>query len=1045
MRVNTIKKLIFLLMVFISWNNTVLLSQERMVRGIVTDTENFPLPGVNVSVPGTSIGTITDLNGMYNISVPDNQSNLRFSYIGFIPLEVSVDGRTEINVTLEESAQDLEEVVVIGYGVQKKSHLTGSISKYSDENLGNVAVSRLDQALQGKIAGLEIQNTTTEAGVAPQIRVRGMGSISASNEPLIVIDGYPTVDGLSSVDMNDVESIEVLKDAASSAIYGSRGANGVIIVTTKSGSITQPKYSVKAYSGIKTVYKLHDLMSANEYVDMLLDDQAKGGTGPTTSERAWKTIDNYTDWQREGLRDVAYINNVQFSLSGGKKEAKYYISGSYLGDQGIMINSSYNKFNIRAKLDAVLSDNIQIGFNIAPTYSKRESPSANFTDFYRTYSWLPVYHTEVTSAITGEPVGTYAHGRHFNNKEYTDADGNVFIASPWGTANNNPRSIMDNETRFTEDYRLNTSMYLNINILKNLIFRSSNGFYVRYSDYNLYHNKNTRSHGDANYAIYTNSLYIDLLSENTLNYTQSIDRHNFEVLLGYTANRINNKGAGIKGTSFPTDYIKTINAATDILISEVDGTRRTYTDREEELLLSGLGRLTYNFNDKYLFSGSIRTDGSSKFGPENQWGWFPSLSLGWRASEEPFIKNLVNIDQLKFRASWGITGNNSIPNYAAYDKLQNANYIFGAESTLYPGLANTDIVLGNKAISWEQTSESNIGFDLSILKTRLNLAVDYYYSITKSLLFKQPAMAITGYQQYWNNIGKVRNRGFELELTSYNIRKKNFQWHTSLNFATNNNRLLQLGEGEERLLSYGERSEVYVAKVGAPSIQFYGYKTDGLWMSQEEIDNSNLTVLVGKTIRPGTLKVVDQDNNNIINADDRVELGHPFPKFTWGMTNGVDFRNFDLSFSLHGVHDVTVLNGDGYYQETKKINKAYTNNKYISQEYPGDGRTPYFANGDGMAWELTDYLLQDASYVALGNVMLGYRFTKKSLEKSGLRNVRIYLSGQNLLYFWYGDYKGINPESRYTSGNYSSPLVSGYQRGSFPLQRILSLGCEINF
>lgn len=1044
MRMNTIEKLFFLLVVSISLNNTVLFSQERTVRGVVTDTENFPLPGVNISVQGTSIGTVTDIDGKYTISVPNNQSILRFSYIGFIPLDIPVDGRTVINVTLEESAQNLEEVVVIGYGVQKKSHLTGAISKYADENLGSMPVSRLDQALQGKIAGLEIQNTTTEAGAAPQIRVRGMGSISASNEPLIVIDGYPTVDGLSSVDMNDVESIEVLKDAASSAIYGSRGANGVIIVTTKSGSITKPKYSVKAYSGIKTVYRLHDVMSATEYVNMLLDEQAKGGTGPTTSELAWLSIPNYTDWQKEGLRDIAYINNLQFSLSGGKKEARYYISSSYLGDQGIMLHSDYNKFNMRAKLDAMLSDKVQIGFNIAPTYSKRETPATNFIDFYRTYSWLPVYHTEATSAITGEPVGTYAHGRHFNNKEYTDPDGNVFVASPWGTANNNPRSVMDNETRFTEDYRLNASMYFNFNILKNLIFRSSNGFYVQYRDYNLYHNKNAKSDGDPNYARYTNSLYIDLLSENTLNYSQSIGKHNFDVLLGYTANGVSRKGAGIQGTNFPTDYIKTINAATDIVISESDGTRRTYTDKEEEMLLSVLGRITYNYADKYLFSGSIRTDGSSKFGPEKQWGWFPSLSVGWRASEEPFMKNFENIDQLKFRASWGVTGNNSIPNYAAYDKLQNANYVFGTKSVLYPGLANTDVVLGNKAISWEQTSETNIGFDLNMLKTRLNLVVDYYYSITQSLLLRQPAMAITGYQQFWNNIGKVRNQGIEFELTSYNIRKKNFQWYTSLNLATNNNRLLQLG-GEERLLSFGERSEVYIAKVGAPSIQFYGYETDGVWLSQEEIDNSNLTVLVGKTVVPGTLKVVDQDNNNIINADDRVELGNPFPKFTWGMTNGLDYKNFDLSFTFRGVHDVTVLNGDGYYQETKKINKAFTENRYISPEYPGDGRTPTFAGGNGMFWELTDYLLEDASYVALGDFMLGYQLPRENLERLGLSNLRIYLSGQNLLYFWYGDYRGINPEARSTSGAYSSPLVSGYQRGAFPLQRTLSLGCEIGF
>ena len=657
---------------------------QLTVSGTVTDNTNFPLPGVGVTIGGSAIGVATDLNGKFTIEVPNNNSVLRFTYIGYATQEVQVNGRNLINVVLEESAQDLDEVVVVGYGVQKKSHLTGSVSKFKDENLGDLAVSRLDQALQGKIAGVTIQNTTSEAGAAPQIRVRGMGSISASNEPLVVVDGYPVPDGLAMVDMNDVESIEVLKDAASSAIYGSRGANGVILVTTKSGDIARPKYSIKVYTGIKPVYKLHDLMSGKEYVAMLEDELSKGGTGPTLSETAWKYIDNYTDWQREGLRDLAKINNIQFSISGGKKEAKYYISSSYTGDQGIMLNSNYNKFNMRAKFDAMLSNKITFGFNISPTYSRKESPATNFIDFYRTYSWLPVRHNEATSLITGQPIGTYAHGRHFNDKDYTDEEGNVFTARPWGTNNNNPRSIMDNETRFTDDYRLNTSAFINIDLAKGLVFRSSNGFYVRFQDYNLYHNSNARSDGDANYGINTNYIMVDLLSENTLNYSYRKDLHDISLLAGYTANRVNVRNAGMYGTGFPTDYINTINAATAIVITDASGTRRTYTTKEAEMLLSGLGRVTYSYDDKYLFSGSFRADGSSKFGPEKQWGWFPSVSLGWRASEENFIKNLVRLDQLKFRASWGVTGNNDIPNYVAYDKLQSANYVFGTGSTLYP-------------------------------------------------------------------------------------------------------------------------------------------------------------------------------------------------------------------------------------------------------------------------------------------------------------------------------------------------------------------------
>lgn len=1021
------------------------------VVGRVVDASGEPLIGVNILLQGTTTGTLTNIDGEFAMDVPSSSSVLVVSYIGYQTKELSAGNGNLGVITLDEVVQDIDEIVVVGYGVQKKSHLTGAVSKYSDENIGNQAVSRLDQALQGKIAGVSINNVSSEAGAAPQVRVRGMGSISASNEPLVVVDGYPMSDGLSFIDMNDVESIEVLKDAASAAIYGSRGANGVILITTKSGDIQKAKYSVKVYTGFKQAYKLHDLMDSHDYVRMLYNEEALGGASPTSSEKAWLSIDNHTDWQREALRNVANITNAQFSVSGGKKEAKYYISGSYTGDDGIMIHSRYDKVNVRAKVNATLSKNVEIGINISPSYTRRESPGTNFIDFYRTYSWLPVRHTEVTAALTGQPVGSYAHGRHFNNLEYTDIDGNVFTASPWGTNNNNPRCVIDNETRFTDDYRLNTSAYININICKGLVFRSQDGFYVQYRDNNIYHNANAKSDGDANYGLYTNRLYTDLLSENTLTYNATWGKHEFGAMAGFTANKTWSRTAGIKGTAFPTDYINTINAATDIVIEENDGTRRTYTMREAEMLLSVLARVNYSYGGRYLASVSFRADGSSKFGPENQWGYFPSVSLGWRMSEEPWMKDVACINQLKFRGSWGVTGNNDIANYAAYDKLSAANYTFGVSNTLTPGLANTSNVLGNRRISWEQTNEFDVGFDLSMFKTRLNLSVDYYYSITRSLLFQQPALAITGYTNYWNNIVKVRNQGVEIELNTYNIKTKKFEWQTQINLSTNSNRLLQLGDGSERLLSYGERNEVYVAQVGGPSIQYYGYRTDGVWTSQEEIDAflagrpATDVFLVGKTVVPGTLKVVDKDNNGIIDAYDRDVLGNPFPTLSWGMTNTFTFYGFDVSFMLQGVAGVTVLNGDAYYQETKKINKAYTTNRFISADHPGDGRTPTFANGNGMQWELTDYLLQNASYGALKDVTVGYRFNKKQLRPIRLNTLRLYFSGQNLLYVWGKSYKGINPESRYTSNQYSSPLVDGYQRGGFPIQRTFTVGLEIGF
>lgn len=1041
------KQILLILSVLLS---TMVSMADVSVFGRITDTEDEPLLGVSILVKGTNNGTITDAAGEFQINVPGPKTVLICSYLGYQTQEVTIGKQTELMIRLKEVVQDLDEVVVVGYGVQKKSHLTGSVSKFDDEQVSNMAYSRLDQALQGKIAGVQIVNTSSEAGASPMIRVRGMGSLSANNAPLVVIDGYPTEDGLSYVDMNDVESIEVLKDAASAAIYGSRGANGVIMITTKSGSVTKPKYTIKAYTGFKQAYQLHDIMSSTDYVNMLNHEMELGGAGPNNNEKAWLAIGDNTDWQKQALRDVANITNAQLSVSGGKKDLKYYVSGNFTRDEGIMVHSLYTKFNLRAKMDAQLGERVKLSINLAPSYAERESPATNFIDYYRTPSWLPVKHTEATSAITGKPVGSWAHGRHFNNIDYTLPDGSLIEnASPWNTANNNPASIMENENRHQRDLRMTGNIALTIDLCKGLTFRTSDGFYVQYRDNRTYHNLDAKADGDPNYALYTNRLAMNVLSENTFNYTASWGQHNFGAMAGFTCDYNNYYYAGIKGTGFPTDLVPTINAATDITISDADGTRRTYTRAEDDLMLSVLARVNYDYDGRYLASVAVRTDGSSKFGIQKQWGWFPSVSLGWRMSEESWLKNQDWLNQLKIRGSWGITGNNDIENYAAYDKLSSANYTFGTSGVVSSGLANTSTTMGNKAISWEQTNEFDLGLDFSAVKSRVNLTVDGYYSTTKALLLQQAAMGVTGYSNYWNNIGRVRNMGVEVELNTYNIKNKNFTWQTTLNLSHNDNRLLELG-GEERMLNYGERQEIYAAIVGGPSIQYYGYKTDGVWLSQEEIDqfcagrDTKEVFLVGKEPKPGTLKVVDVDNSGTIDAYDRTPLGSPFPTLNWGMTNTFLFYGVDISLVLQGVAGVKILEGDGYYNETKKYNRAYTTNRYISESNPGNGRTPTYS-AYGIGWELTDYVIQDASYGAIKDLIIGYTFNKKQLRKIKMQSIHLYVSGQNLLYIWNKNYKGINPESRYTSSVYSSPLISGYQRGGFPIQRSFSFGVEFNF
>lgn len=1033
---------------------TTAFAQTKTVTGTVTDAENYPLIGVSISVIGSPGGTITDVDGSYSISVPADAS-LQFTYIGFIPQTIPVKNENVINVTLLENKQTLDEVVVVGYGVQKKSHLTGSISKVDIGGLEDIPISSIDQALQGRISGVQIQNNTSEVGESASIRVRGMGSISASDSPLIIIDGFPVEDGLNNVNPADIESIEVLKDAASAAIYGSRAANGVIMVTTKSGEVKKPKYTFKANYGLKSAYKLHPIMTSQEYVNMRVNEsRLLGLTELPSQDFAYAALNQIngdgTDWQKEALR-TASIYNLNFSVSGGTNEVRYYISAAYVGDQGIMHYNENNRMNVRAKIDATLSKKVKVGINLSPTYVEKQKPGANFGDFYRYPSWMPVRHNEATAAFTGKEIGSYTQGSHFNNLIYSGIDplsGNERVTgnpqNPFSTSNHNPRQIMDTDKRYTKEYRMNTFAYLTAQLAEGLEFRTSDGFNVNYTVNDGYRDRNSKQDGIQNRGYYDNRMKIDLLSENTLTYLKKINSHDFNLMGGFSAQKTNLNTAGIVGIDFPTDMIPTLNAAGSIATYE-DGDRVTGTWKESEALLSAYARLMYSYQDKYLLSASWRTDGSSKFGDKNRWAQFPSVSLGWRASEESFMAGQEWIDQLKLRASYGVTGNDRIVNFAKMDLLSSANYSFGSGTgTVTSGMANNSSTLGNPRLQWEQTNETNLGIDVNLFR-RIALTVEYYYSITKSLLFEQNISTITGYGKQWTNLGKVRNRGLEIDLTTYNIQQRNFSWQTSFNFSTNSNRLLDLG-GPEYQISYvstddgGGSQELYIAKVGEPSIQFYGFKTIGVWANQEEIDanphhNSD---------QPGGLRVWDADDSGKIDDNDRVVIGDPFPDFTWGITNTFKYKNFDLSFLIQGVQGVDVFNDDARQLQTMRWNENYVKNRWISPEHPGDGKTPYETNG--ITRYLTDYMIQDGSYIALRDITLSYTLPGQFARKLGLQNLRTYVSGQNVAFWWPSDYKGINPEARYKSGGYASnPLIDGCQRGGFPIQRTFSIGVDVTF
>ncbi len=1050
---------------------TAAMAQKKTITGkVINQNGNDPLLGVNVLAENQKGGTATKADGTYSITVDSKATVLIFSYVGYNAQTIAISGRINIDVIMVPAAALGEEVVVVGYGTQKRSSVTGAISKYANEQLDETPNARLDQALQGKIAGVAIQNISSEAGSDPKIQIRGLTSINQAAGPLVVVDGHPSIDGLAFVNMADVQSVEVLKDAASAAIYGSRGSGGVIIITTKSGKANKTKFGFKLSTGVKKSYELYPMMTTTEYTNMLFYEADLKRMDPsitppttnqvaTTAERGAYIIENQlrggasTNWQDEAIRN-ATTRNIQLNMSGGNSGVKYYISGGYQDDQGMMYHSEYKRYNVKAKIDAQITKKVKFTFNVNPSYIKRERPSVNYIDFVRFQSYLPVHLDEALAAyVRLDPqwadvkAGDYAQARYFNGRVYSGLmpDGNNWVntltVTPFNTANNTPKSVMETRTITSHDYRVLSQGDLNINIMPGLDFKSLASVYVNYQTALDFTKSNSNRAGDINRGQYNNKLLVDLLNENTLTYIKRIKEHSFNVLAGFTVQKTSLTTEQAVGLDYPSDNITTLNNA---LIKDQ---ANTFNEKYKSALVSYLGRLQYAFKDRYLLSASMRADGSSNFGPGNKWGYFPSASIGWVATKEKFLENVKWMNNLKIRGSYGLTGNNKTnANWAWTDLLYAANYITGqGTGASGSGYIPSRGFLSNPDITWERTKQFNAGLDITLFNNLISITADYYQTRTEKLLLQQNIMATTGVPTTFNNIGSMKNNGFELELTTNNIRKRDFRWSTTANFAHTRNSITELG-GEAFFLNQGERTELYRNKVGDPLIQFFGYKTDGVWLSQADINAAQaagLTSNLANVFAPGGLKLVDVNGDKVIDANDRTAIGNPFPDFTWGVTNNLKYKAFDLMFMFQGVQGGSLINGDANYNETKRYNKNYNQNRWVSPMFPGDGQTPY--STVGFNWMLTDYVVEDASYYALREILLGYTLPEKLVKKARVSSLRIYFSAQNMFFHTASGYRGINPEARMTSGNYNTPLVDGYQRGGFPIAKTYLLGLDLNF
>ncbi len=1055
--------------------SSLLYSQNVKIQGKVSDESGSALPGVVIKSGNNSV--TTDFDGSYTIATGGRGSQLLFEFLGYQTRTITLDDRVKLDVVLSDRLSKIEEVVIIGYGVQKRSNVTGSIAKIDSKKIENAPVQRLDQALQGKIAGVQIINTSSESGSEPRINIRGISSINAASGPLIVVDGQPIADGFSSINSADVESVEVLKDAASAAIYGSRGAGGVIMITTKSGKADKPKFIFKNTVGFKSPYKKFNNLSTTEYFNLLLKERDLRANDQeyTTANSLFYTnqlpgnqisqyyIENVllkgngVDYQDEVLRN-GYFQDSQLNVSGGTKDIKYYASFAYQNDEGMLIQNNNERINLRAKIDANLSKKLKLSVNLNPSNVKTEFPGANYTDFYRFASFLPKYHTEETvkfiksiNPASDVFVGELAESRDFlagstiNPNPYviTLPTGEILSSNsaPFATANPNPWNSIVNREQNQSQFRFQGSTALSYEIGKALTFKNTASVYYRDTNRLNFTASNVESDNSPSQGVFINGKFFDFLTENTLNYKKVLKSHSFDVLGGYTFQSTENNNSQITANGFIDESI--INIASATVIEPAN----TFSQAEKIYMQSFLGRLNYAYKDKYLLSLSYRADESSLFRKGKRWGFFPAASVGWVVSKENFLKNVSAINRLSFRGSYGLSGNNRIPTNSYFDSLSTSSYVTGnGTGSVFNGLASLSNVSFNQDITWERTAQANIAMDLAMFSNRLNLTVDVFRSKTEKLLLEEPALSFTGVNRYLTNIGSLQNEGLEIEFSSKNVVTPKFRWETSINFSIVNNKLLSLGN-TNLFRSIGERNEIYQNRVGSPLVEYYGFKTDGVWTSQAEINTAVANGLIVEGVQgyltPGGLKIADVNKDGKISLDDRTVLGNPYADFTYGITNSFNYKNFDLSFTVQGSQGGELINGDQNYAEIKQRNVDFIENRWVSPSNPGDGRTPYQNNGVNIM--LTDYVVEDASYASLREVSLSYNLTKRNLNKLGISGLRLFLSGQNL-YFWMPkSYFGINPESRYKSGPYNTPLIDGYQRGGYPIPKTILMGVEVNF
>ncbi|MBC7572370.1 MAG: TonB-dependent receptor [Spirosoma sp.] len=1010
-------------------------SLAQFVSGKVTDETGGGLPGVSVVIKGSSMGTTTDADGQYKLSAPA-KGTLIFSFVGYTAKEVPIGNQTTINTVLAPDDKTLNEVVVVGYGTQNRKDLTGSVSSVGSEEIAKLPVASVDQALQGKIPGVQISTTSGEPGGSPNILIRGVSSITGGAGPLIVIDGFPVSnsDGsnpLNAIDPRDIESVDVLKDASATAIYGSRGSNGVIIVTTKRGKSGKPKVNLDVYYGVQQLARKVDMMNAQEFAQWTIDGRNAGylenvANAKITDNNTIRPGTNYdipvalsnpaalgkgTDWQSLLFRD-APISNYKVTLSGGNDVLKYSISGGYFEQQGTVINTYLKRYNLKANLDARVSDKVKIGMSLLPTYSTQKR--LNTADHYAAYG-------VIQAAMAISP--TIAPNDSLGNYSYQDGDAQIDVK--------NPLRIAREYHNTNNSFRMLGNAFVDYEITRDLRFRTTAGGDIFYNNNRLFVPSSLA--GGSNYTTPAsangfNQLNSSWLNENTLSYRRAFtEKHQIDAVAGVTFQKFYTNRLTASAGAFADDLLPNINGGT------VNGGGEVVN---RETLVSFLARVNYTFNRKYLFTATIRRDGSSKFGPNNRWGNFPSGAFAWRVSEEPFIKTISAISDLKFRVGYGLTGNNNIGNYRFLGQLAPTNYIIGDANV--PGLSPNSFQ--NSSLAWESMTQFDGGIDLGLFKDRITLTADYYHRVNANMLFDIQTPAATGLTVATVNLGSVLNRGFEFALNTQNVKHTDFGWNTSFNISFNTNRVLSMSSDADKVFgNTGGRGNSNVTQVGQPIGTFFGRQAIGVFRTDEEAK------AYGKQpfAKGGDVKWADINNDGVVNDDDRTLLGSPLPSYTFGFNNSFRYKAFSLDVFTNGVMGNKIYNALFAFNNSAVQNNAkyVDERRWRSPEEPGDGTWGRSIRGGRNNNTLFSSLyIFDGSFWRVRNVVLNYTVPNTFAKRIGMQSVRFNLSGTNLLTV--SNYPGFDPEVGNAGTN---QLALGVDFGTYPVSRVITLGLNATF